>query len=643
MTSTIRPPTTLPLRGPAAALPAESSSAAARISERVLLAALLLVLAMSPFEAGYPPFGRFLMATFTNLEVTLFVLGGAWLLRAVTEPRAILRLRRVPLLLPIAALIGASVLSTLFGEYRSLGVQFTYRLLMGAMVYVSVWEVLRTRGRLFVALSTFAGAGLVSAVFGLLEFVPALNIQPWLRMFKPQPTTVGGMLRLSGTFEYANGAAAYFEMALPVLIGLVLLISSRTWVDAMFGRWRVSEGLRRAVLVVLVVAVGIYGMALVLTMSRAALVALAVGVLVIVAAMVLRSRRADRTISLPSAWRPLALVALVMLAAGAVVFLTQPMFRLRLVTQNDRDWYRASLTAPPLPSLQAGQWITVPVTVRNDGRMTWEASGVLPIHVSYHWMSAEDDVYLLFDGARTPLPRDVAPGETVTVNAIVQTPTQAGNYRLQWDLVHENVTWFDRKEGMAAEIRPYTVAPATASASGEGAATGSLPLPTPQLSVEAVSDGASVERLKLWRAAWAMFLDHPLVGVGPDGFRNMYGEYAGVNEWNRNIYTNNMYIEMLANLGLVGGLAFLGLVLLALRRIAANVLRAPAGPVWLLGLGASAACTAFFAHGFVDYFLFATPIYVLFWFLLGVAVHWPSAAGTGAARPESPAREVRLT
>jgi hypothetical protein len=640
VTSTLRPSGTLPMRGGVAARPAESTSAAARLSERALLAALLLVLAMSPFEAGYPPFGRFLMATFTNLEVALFVLVGAWLLRAVTEPRAILRLRNVPLVLPITGFVAASVLSTFFGEYRSLGVQFTYRLLMGATVYFSVWEVLRTRGRLFAALSTLVGAGLVSAVVGLLEFVPALNIQPWLRMFKPQPTTVGGMLRLSGTFEYANGAAAFFEMALPVVAVLVVLFSSRTWLDAMFGRMRVSESARRVVLAVLVTAVGIYSVALVLTMSRAALAALAIGFVVIGLAFVVRSRRTGDHLPFPLAWRPLAVVAAVMLAGGVIVFLTQPMFRLRLVTQNDRDWYRASVTAGPLPALQAGQWITVPVSLRNDGRMNWEAAGVLPIHLSYHWMSAEEEVYLQFDGARTPLPHDVAPGETISVLAIVRAPVQPGNYRLQWDMVHENVTWFDRKEGMTAEVRAYTVAPASGEYGAQGTPQGVAG--AAQISVESISDTASVERLKLWRAAWAMFLDHPVVGVGPDGFRNMYGKYAGVTEWNRNIYTNNMYIEMFANLGMVGGLAFAALVLFALRRIARNLLSEQSGPVWLLGLGASAACIAFFAHGIVDYFLFATPIYILFWFLLGVAIHWPSAAGIGASRPESSAREVTL-
>jgi hypothetical protein len=114
--TTLRHSDTLPLPASTpAALPGHTARTATRVGERVLLAALLLVLAMSPFEAGYPPLGRFLMATFTNLEVTLFVLAGAWLVRVVTYPRALLRLRRLPLLWPIVALVAASIVSTLFG------------------------------------------------------------------------------------------------------------------------------------------------------------------------------------------------------------------------------------------------------------------------------------------------------------------------------------------------------------------------------------------------------------------------------------------------------------------------------------------------------------------------------------------------
>jgi O-antigen ligase len=143
--------------------------------------------------------------------------------------------------------------------------------------------------------------------------------------------------------------------------------------------------------------------------------------------------------------------------------------------------------------------------------------------------------------------------------------------------------------------------------------------------MESTTDYSSVGRGQLWKVAVDMFLAHPIAGVGPDGFRNLYGEYAGVAQWNKNIYTNNTYLEMFTDLGLLGGLAFLWLACLAIWRAARNVLRQALGPLWVAGLGACAALVAFYAHGFVDYFLFATPIYVAFWFIMAVAVSWPAA------------------
>ncbi len=598
---------------------------------KALYGVLLAVVALSPFEAGYPPLGRFLWATFTNLEAALFVLAGVFVVRLVLDSGARQQLLRLPLKWPILALLGATVVSTIFGEYRALGVQFGYRLVMGAMVYAVAWETLRSRRRLFVALSVFVGAGFVSAVLGLLEFAPGFDIQPFLKAFKPQPTTVGGMLRLSGTFEYANGAAMYFEMALPVLISIAMIFAARYLVSILFGEGQVSEGKRRFVLALLYVATGIYMVALILTFSRAALGGVVVALAVFAVAAIIKGRASKveaysplepqtspgYEIELRRVWRSLAVVVGVMAVGGAVVLATQPMFRLRLLTENDLDWYKATVTAEPLPDLSAREVISVPVTLRNDGQMEWPASGVLPVRVSYHWLSATENVYLVFDGLRSPLPHDVAPGETVSVLAIVQAPPQPGRYRFEWDMVHENVTWFDRKQGMKGEIRAYIINEAVAEVVGSQQPPASA-MPPP-LDVEAIADTTSVERTKLWRVAWKMFLAHPITGVGPDGFRNLYGEYAGVTDWNRNIFTNNTYIEMFTNLGIVGGAAFLWLAGLALWRAVRGLLRMPTGPSWLLGVGTTSALVAFFAHGVVDYFLFSTPIYVVFWFLLAAS------------------------
>ena len=531
--------------------------------------------------------------------------------------------------------MAAAVISTLFAEYTSLGVQFTYRLLMGVMVYAAAWEALSTRKRFLGALFTFVGAGFVSSILGLLEFVPAIDIQPYLKAFKASPTTVGGVLRLSGSFEYANGAAMYFEMVLPLLIAIVILFSSRSLVTALFGEVVLSRGKQLAVVVGLYLVMGVFVMALILTLSRAALVGLLAGLIVLAGGSIVLGRRvigADPSADEPARrrvrsvmLRSLAATLGVMAQGGLIVFITQPMFRLRLLTQNDLSWYRATITAGPLPSLSASQIITVPVTVRNDGEMVWPAGGVLPVHVSYHWISQTENVYLVFEGLRSVLPHDVSPGETTDVLAVVQAPSQAGIYRLQWDLVHENVTWFDRKQGVNSDIASYTIG---AIKPGGNTTPPPSTMPPP-ISVQTLSDTSSVERTQLWKVAWAMFVAHPVTGVGPDGFRNLYGEYAGVTQWNKNIYTNNTYIEMFTNLGIPGGLAFLWLGGLALWNAFRALLRSPRGPLWLLGLGATASLVAFFVHGVADYFLFSTPLYMVFWFMLSVSGRWSALESEG--------------
>jgi hypothetical protein len=437
-------------------------------------------------------------------------------------------------------------------------------------------------------------------------------------MFKPQPTTVGGELRLSGSFEYANGAAMYFEMALPVLVSLAILFSSRRLVSMLSRDVHIIEGRRRWILALLFVVALVYAMALILTFSRAALVGVVIALAVFGVVSLMRGGGEDRWV-LPVAWVMLSLAVVVMLLSGLLVFLTQPMFRLRLTTENDRNWYRATVTVEPLPSITAHEVVTVPLTLVNNGEMTWPASGVLPIHVSYHWMSATEEVYLIFEGLRTPLPHDVSPGETLSVNAIVQAPPRPGDYRFQWDLVHENVTWFTGKQGMKQDVRAYHVGAATATGNTQLPST-TMPAP---IQLETNTDFASVGRGQLWKVALDMFRSHPLTGVGPDGFRNLYGKYAGETQWNKNIYTNNTYLEMFTNLGLLGGLAFLWLGGLALWRSWRNVVRLPVSPAWIMGVGATAAVVAFFAHGVLDYFLFATPIYLIFWFLMSIAVNWP--------------------
>src|SRR5262249_5742565 len=44
---------------------------------------------------------------------------------------------------------------------------------------------------------------------------------------------------------------------------------------------------------------------------------------------------------------------------------------------------------------------------------------------------------------RTPLSRDVAPGDSLEVDIVVAGSLEPGRYRLRYDMVVEGVTWFD--------------------------------------------------------------------------------------------------------------------------------------------------------------------------------------------------------
>lgn len=94
-----------------------------------------------------------------------------------------------------------------------------------------------------------------------------------------------------------------------------------------------------------------------------------------------------------------------------------------------------------LDGITPGKTYTVQVAVTNAGTMTWMAADPNAFHLSYHWTGPAS----LYDGERTVLPNDVAPGETVYLKATLIAPSVPGTYTLKWDMVHENVTWFSNQ------------------------------------------------------------------------------------------------------------------------------------------------------------------------------------------------------
>jgi len=87
----------------------------------------------------------------------------------------------------------------------------------------------------------------------------------------------------------------------------------------------------------------------------------------------------------------------------------------------------------------------------------------------------------------------------------------------------------------------------------------------------ASADGATLSRLTEMGAAGLVFLDHPVIGVGPGMFPLYYQDYAeliGLRILNQDRQAHDLYVSIAAETGLLGLTCFLVIVYLTLRNLA---------------------------------------------------------------------------
>jgi O-antigen ligase len=118
-------------------------------------------------------------------------------------------------------------------------------------------------------------------------------------------------------------------------------------------------------------------------------------------------------------------------------------------------------------------------------------------------------------------------------------------------------------------------------------------------------------RAVLWRTAAQIWREHPLVGIGPDNFRHVYGRYLGLGAWDPRVHANNSYVEVLVGMGVVGLLALAWLMVSAIRSIV-PLLSHASDAALPLATAAACACLAIGTHALVDSFLTFTPTYAVF-------------------------------
>jgi hypothetical protein len=94
---------------------------------------------------------------------------------------------------------------------------------------------------------------------------------------------------------------------------------------------------------------------------------------------------------------------------------------------------------------EAGALGSARVELENAGTVRWREG----IRLAYHWLDERGNP-LVWDGERTELPH-LGPGERTAVDARVRGPIPPGRYRLSFDLVAEQRTWFSQLGGEPLE------------------------------------------------------------------------------------------------------------------------------------------------------------------------------------------------
>ncbi|WP_420645227.1 NBR1-Ig-like domain-containing protein [Candidatus Leptofilum sp.] len=536
---------------------------------------LLLLILMLPFELDQPIVHVGPLAI-TNVELvlglTLLVAGLLWWQQ---RPFNSLPAHRwIVLLVAGGMFVGTAVLAP---EQSGNALKASLRLLSGIGLALAVPQLVGNAAQRTKLIWAMIASGLLIASIGISELWLGRELG-WLLPFRAGITVAGEFLRLTGPLDYANHAAMYLEAIVPLLLMVGWLWWQRTRKTAVF--------LLNLLFLLLLLQASF------LTLSRAAF--LTIGT--VSGAMLLLSRW---RLKIAQPW--LGLLGLVGLLFVFHNYASEA-FRLRLGSEGDSSWYLAEWQVPQTLTLVANETHNVPLTVTNNGTLIWSSQRQPPINLGGRWIQNESGLQLA--EPRWPFDQPVLPGQTVSLQIPLRAPTTPGEYTLIWDVVQEQITWFGEKSNLFATTSVVVV---------PGNAEADLP---PDTAVPAWAYQLPIpDRSTLWPLALQMIGERPLLGIGLDNFRLVYGRLLGAASWNETIHTNNWYLEFLVGGGLLAAVPFF-VWLIWEGKAAWHVLRQRPVDAWQMAIFAS--LLSYLIHGLVDFFLLFNSTGLLFWLLVGL-------------------------
>ncbi|MDD3777087.1 MAG: LCP family protein [Actinomycetota bacterium] len=102
--------------------------------------------------------------------------------------------------------------------------------------------------------------------------------------------------------------------------------------------------------------------------------------------------------------------------------------------------------------MKPGEKYPVTIWVKNTGSMVWENNPDLEINLGYHWIDRDTREPVMWDNGRRLHIQQLEPGQELEQDIMVYSPEEPGRYVLQYDLVHERVSWFSAEGVTPLEI-----------------------------------------------------------------------------------------------------------------------------------------------------------------------------------------------
>ena len=139
-------------------------------------------------------------------------------------------------------------------------------------------------------------------------------------------------------------------------------------------------------------------------------------------------------------------------------------------------------------------------------------------------------------------------------------------------------------------------------------------------------DTSSEMRLAFWESTIAMILDHPVLGIGWGAYFMVYPHYDYYMQGNfiKIVHAHNMYLNFLAEVGMVGFISFMAYFFGSIVRAFKMQARC-SKMTWQRGLllGTALGMAALALNGLTDYVMFNTELSMTVWLFAGVAAALP--------------------